>query len=175
MSLGWCFWHRNCFGCLICGKRLRLADTEGVDDQEDWETKRWGDHIGQAIKTGNRFRDEMEHVRSQRVRKPKAVELDEVPICGGCDDMLVETGACRHEVELFLGKGNVSQHDGGLSDARWDRLKQSRGGNGSYDEHPTWTGSRPGGGYMKSVRSKSDSVVSVTMTALIGTMAYADL
>lgn len=24
VSLGWCFWHRNCFGCLLCGTRLKL-------------------------------------------------------------------------------------------------------------------------------------------------------
>merc|ERR1712225_141435 len=22
VSLGWCFWHRGCFGCLLCGTRL---------------------------------------------------------------------------------------------------------------------------------------------------------
>lgn len=32
VSLGWCFWHRHCFGCLICGDRLKIEEGLGELD-----------------------------------------------------------------------------------------------------------------------------------------------
>lgn len=29
VSLGWCFWHRRCFGCLMCGMKIDLPGEEG--------------------------------------------------------------------------------------------------------------------------------------------------
>jgi hypothetical protein len=110
------------------------------------------------------LRDEDEMVRGFAVRRPEAVELSEVPVCARCDDMLVETGAYRDEVELFLGRTNVSRHDDGLSDARWERLKAS-GNDDGYDKHPMWHSSRARRNHRSSERrSKSESRVSISVT-----------
>lgn len=79
--MGWCFWHRHCFGCLVCGTRLRIGEGEG-----------------------------------------RAVELDDIPVCEGCDDALLDGGEDRDRVGLGLGRENVDRRDGGLGRARWERL-----------------------------------------------------
>ncbi len=30
VSLGWCFWHWGCFGCLVCGGKLCVPGDEDV-------------------------------------------------------------------------------------------------------------------------------------------------
>lgn len=76
-------------------------------------------------KSGNRLKDEIDTVKRKRKRKHAAVELDEVPVCHGCEGLLIETGPHREEVETFLGRSNVNQHDGGLGEQRWERIKNS--------------------------------------------------
>ena len=122
VSLGWCFWHRGCFGCLICGQPVEL-DFQELEANLGHSRGRGASF--RANKTGNKMKDEIEEVRQGRKRKAMAVELDEIPVCRGCDTMLVETGAHREEVGMFLGRGNVSQHDGGLGEARWKRLRRT--------------------------------------------------
>ena len=120
MSLGWCFWHAGCFGCLLCGQPL------GLDFKELDESLGYGRRSrSNTHKTGNKMRDEIEEVRQGRKRKALAIELDEIPVCRGCDIMLVETGAHREEVGMFLGRSNVGQHDGGLGEARWKKLRRT--------------------------------------------------
>ncbi|KUJ21012.1 uncharacterized protein LY89DRAFT_715304 [Mollisia scopiformis] len=54
VSLGWCFWHRACFGCLVCGTRMSVpCHKEGVD---------------------GRYRGEV----------GMGVELVDIPLCGVC-------------------------------------------------------------------------------------------
>ncbi|KFY04445.1 hypothetical protein O988_00781 [Pseudogymnoascus sp. VKM F-3808] len=77
VSLRWCFWHRCCFGCLICGTRLRPQEGEG------------------------------------------AVELDEIPVCEGCEEEVLDGDG------LGLGRENVDRRDGGLGKTRWERLVRS--------------------------------------------------
>lgn len=57
VSLGWCFWHRACYGCLVCGCRL-LARGVGVGDVFD----DGGEDLGRG----------------------KGREVEEVPLCGRC-------------------------------------------------------------------------------------------
>ncbi|KAH6606825.1 hypothetical protein Trco_005978 [Trichoderma cornu-damae] len=41
VSLGWCFWHRSCYGCLLCGSRaIRVRAKAG--DLPDDEGEGWG-------------------------------------------------------------------------------------------------------------------------------------
>ena len=122
MSLGWCFWHRGCFGCLICGQPVDLDFHELDQDLGYGRGRRASFRVS---KTGNKMRDEIEEVRQGRKRKAMAVELDEIPVCRGCDTMLIETGAHREELGMFLGRNNVSQHDGGLGEARWKKLRRT--------------------------------------------------
>jgi hypothetical protein len=35
VSLGWCFWHRGCFGCLICGTSLDPPIEVEVEEDSD--------------------------------------------------------------------------------------------------------------------------------------------
>jgi hypothetical protein len=35
VSLGWCFWHRGCFGCLLCGVGLGNVNTWAVGGGEE--------------------------------------------------------------------------------------------------------------------------------------------
>ena len=41
VSLGWCFWHRACFGCLVCGVGLPVPVTEGGNEVVGGEGQ-WG-------------------------------------------------------------------------------------------------------------------------------------
>ncbi len=117
MSLGWCFWHRGCLGCLICSQPININEDLLMLDEELPPS---------SAKTGNRMKDQMEEVRGGRLgrkRKAQAIELDEVPVCHACDAMLVETGAHRDEVGMFLAREHVGQRDGGLGKQRWKMLR----------------------------------------------------
>lgn len=107
---------------MICGQPVDL-DFHELDENLGYG-RRMGARPAQQ-RTGNKMKDQIEDVRQGRKRKAMAVELDEVPVCRSCDSMLVETGAHREEVGTFLGRSNVSQHDGGLGEARWKRLRRT--------------------------------------------------
>jgi len=93
VSLGWCFWHMSCFGCLLCGKSL---SGKGY----------WRDNDGSAdVREGN------------EKNKERGVELDMVPLCDWCG---IETAGYPAEAVLEKGLKNVSRRDGGLTR---DRLK----------------------------------------------------
>jgi hypothetical protein len=145
VSLGWCFWHAGCFGCLICGKRLHLDDwalrVDANGKLKEDATQHEGvhadpRHLKRAF-SGNQFLDDICQINRNRSKRPKAVELDVIPACKNCDEMLADTGAYRLEVEGFLGKSNVSRNDGGLAEARWDRLKVARDVDGSAEHEGT--------------------------------------
>lgn len=34
VSLGWCFWHKSCFGCLICGTRMSVPVGDDVTERK---------------------------------------------------------------------------------------------------------------------------------------------
>ena len=89
VSLGWCFWHRACFGCLVCGERMNLGAFE--------EEGRWGAWDEEAV--GKR-------------KRMIGVELERVPLCGVCE---IETVQAPYEVLVERGLETVSRFDGGLS------------------------------------------------------------
>jgi hypothetical protein len=72
VSLAWCFWHQECFGCLVCGERLALPDLK--------RAKKWGFWDGRG--------------------RRKGVELESVPLCRACEhEMLAEDAEKEREKE----------------------------------------------------------------------------
>lgn len=94
VSLGWCFWHRGCFGCLICGTKLRISDLNEDCTQSNYDAC-----------AGN----------------TAGVELNEIPLCEVCE---VETVGERRIDVLERGLDNISRFDGGLSRDRLNMLSE---------------------------------------------------
>lgn len=124
VSLGWCFWHRGCFGCLVCGTRLDVPGTAAGDrcgrgsqrvvgnaeDKGEWG--KWGKWDG----------SEDEGSMLERTRCI-GVELEEIPLCGVCG---VETAGESTDRVLERGLETVTKFDGGLSRDRLDVISEIR-------------------------------------------------
>jgi len=98
VSLGWCFWHCACFGCLVCGTRMSLPAKK-----KDGEWGQWDDDAS-----------------GERKRKI-GIELKHIPLCDNCD---IETASHNNKEVLERGLETVSRFDGGLSRDRLDMLSQ---------------------------------------------------
>lgn len=98
VSLGWCFWHRACYGCLMCGDR-RVVQGATVEQV-------FGRSGEGAVGRGGE-------------------EVEEVPLCARCVE---ETGCDRvdedHLIPMALGR--VDRFDGGLSRRRWESRQQQQ-------------------------------------------------
>jgi len=107
VSLGWCFWHWGCFGCLVCGERMAVPDVgkEPNDDgEEEKEGERWGS---------------WDSGLDTKRRGGVGAELSEIPLCRVCG---VETvGESRGQV-LERGLQTIDKFDGGLSRDRLEML-----------------------------------------------------
>lgn len=104
VSLGWCFWHRACFGCLVCGTRINVGEGECDGEWGKWE----------ALEEGG----------VSRGRKRKiGIELETIPLCGVCE---VETEGKNEKEVLETGLETVSRFDGGLSRDRYDMLSREK-------------------------------------------------
>jgi hypothetical protein len=94
ISLGWCFWHRGCFGCLVCGARVDLPDSgdSGDDDIRKREWRRWdGSH--------------------EERRRGVGVDLKSIPMCDVCgSDTAGQNEVLKKESET------VPKFDGGSSE-----------------------------------------------------------
>ncbi|RKF56824.1 hypothetical protein GcC1_193012 [Golovinomyces cichoracearum] len=101
VSLGWCFWHRSCFGCLICGMRIALPRNE--NDSE----------VNAEDLIGNR------HILNRI-----GIELNSVPLCEFCQ---IETGGEDEKQILERGLVTVSMFDGGVSRQRFELLGAKNG------------------------------------------------
>ena len=148
VSLGWCFWHRACYGCIFCGAR-RIVEgltVESVFEEDDGSAdEEW------AVEGKT---DGWERIEG----RGRARELEQVPICAHCVVELEQEDAERAEgvVKRALRAGD--RRDGGLARARWDegdatshphdtesfRERRRRfggdGANGSPDDDvPEWT------------------------------------
>lgn len=108
VSLGWCFWHRACYGCLLCGSKLigkgvplagLFADQESTDD-EDLETST----------------DEEKRVY---LGTKKGREIDQIPLCANC---MAEVDIDHLDERSVVQKGlrRTDQADGGMSRRRWE-------------------------------------------------------
>ncbi|TQS37118.1 hypothetical protein Golomagni_02419 [Golovinomyces magnicellulatus] len=101
VSLGWCFWHRSCFGCLICGMQIALPRNESDSEvnAEDLSENRHGfSRVG--------------------------IELNSIPLCEFCQ---VETGGEDEKQVLEKGLVTVSMFDGGISRQRFELLGAKNG------------------------------------------------
>ncbi|KAL2074413.1 hypothetical protein VTL71DRAFT_8191 [Oculimacula yallundae] len=114
ISLGWCFWHRACFGCLVCGTRLDVPGEE-VKGKEGPEIEKgeWGKCGGSDAEEGV-------------IRKTRCigVELEEIPLCTVFE---VETLGESDDRVLERGLETVTKSDGGLSRSRLDMLSEGHG------------------------------------------------
>lgn len=109
VSLGWCFWHWGCFGCLVCGERMTVPENDDVVDNGGEGKKREQNRSWGSWDTGT----------DAKRRRCLGVELSEIPVCRVCT---IETaGESRGEV-LERGLETVDRFDGGLSRDRLGML-----------------------------------------------------
>lgn len=97
VSFGWCFWHRACYGCLLCGSRLIYR---GPRVQELFE----GD-VGTAATVGGPLRG--------------GREVREAPLCAVCV-VEAEIDGVSEEGVVKRGLRRVERLDGGVTRKRWE-------------------------------------------------------
>jgi hypothetical protein len=110
VSLGWCFWHRACFGCLVCGTKMNVPNHYSEYSSESKRLRSWkgnGDEVGIQTKS----------------KRCIGVELDEISLCGVCG---IETAGESHGEVLERGLKTVSRFDGGLSRDRLGKLSEQQ-------------------------------------------------
>jgi hypothetical protein len=115
VSLGWCFWHSGCFGCLVCRTRMDIPGlqsgrvsghgiTRQVRGGGEWVTWDCSDDDGIGKRRGI------------------GIELDTIPLCNACS---VETASENPNQVLERGLECVSSFDGGLSRDRLEMLTKA--------------------------------------------------
>ncbi|KAJ8065461.1 hypothetical protein OCU04_006146 [Sclerotinia nivalis] len=114
VSLGWCFWHRGCFGCLLCGVRLGEAFLRDCESESEK-----GDGYGNGNGTGDGS-------------GKKGTELDKIPLCEWCETETKIKGYGEKKV-LERGLENVTKSDGGLTRCRLEKLDEDKGLGGKKD------------------------------------------
>lgn len=108
VSLGWCFWHRACYGCLLCGDR-RVVEGVSVGELFDYDDGGGGGEAGMGMGIG----------MDMNMGRGRGREVDEVPLCGKCADEMGEGKADdEHLVPMALER--IDWFDGGLSRRRWE-------------------------------------------------------
>ncbi|KAF7937452.1 uncharacterized protein EAE98_001766 [Botrytis deweyae] len=109
VSLGWCFWHRGCFGCLLCGVRLGERVLKECESECENGRGRYGNNGEEAC--GDRR---------------KGTELDKIPLCEWCETETKIKGYGEKKV-LERGLENVTKSDGGLTRCRLEKLDEDKG------------------------------------------------
>ncbi len=108
VSFGWCFWHRACYGCLLCGSRAVCAGTPlralfaDVEDGDGEDGKNW------------------------RRRRGGGREVNEPPLCAMCVVGVEVDGLGRRAV-LRKGLRRVDAVDGGVTRARRAMKEEAEG------------------------------------------------
>lgn len=115
VSLGWCFWHRGCFGCLLCG--VRLGERVLRECESECENGRG--------RFGNNGEDRCGDQR-------KGTELDKIPLCEWCETETKIKGYGEKKV-LERGLENVTKSDGGLTRCRLEKLDEDKGLGGNLN------------------------------------------
>ncbi|TGO42477.1 hypothetical protein BHYA_0008g00680 [Botrytis hyacinthi] len=115
VSLGWCFWHRGCFGCLLCG--VRLGERVLRECESECENGRG--------RYGNNGEDGCGDRR-------KGTELDKIPLCEWCETETKIKGYGEKKV-LERGLENVTKSDGGLTRCRLEKLDEDKGLGGNLN------------------------------------------
>ncbi|KAF7948970.1 hypothetical protein EAE96_008148 [Botrytis aclada] len=109
VSLGWCFWHRGCFGCLLCGVRLGEKVLRECESECENGRGRYGNTGEDGC--GDRGR---------------GTELDKIPLCEWCETETKIKGYGEKKV-LERGLENVTKSDGGLTRCRLEKLDEDKG------------------------------------------------
>ncbi|APA10412.1 hypothetical protein SS1G_07101 [Sclerotinia sclerotiorum 1980 UF-70] len=120
VSLGWCFWHRGCFGCLLCGVRLGEAFLRDCESESER-----GVEFGDGNRNGNGSETGDGSAR-------KGTELDKIPLCECCETETKIKGYGEKKV-LERGLENVTKSDGGLTRSRLEKLDEDKGLGGKKD------------------------------------------
>ncbi|KAI1434357.1 hypothetical protein GGR50DRAFT_407683 [Xylaria sp. CBS 124048] len=114
VSLGWCFWHRACYGCLFCGSK-RVVTAPSV--AELFETESHGKYqplLCYRTRENTSERDSLDTGDTKGFGR----EITEIPMCVNC------TVANEHDDAYKLlekAMDRVDKADGGLSRLRWDK------------------------------------------------------
>ncbi|KAI1800631.1 hypothetical protein F4811DRAFT_566760 [Daldinia bambusicola] len=107
VSLGWCFWHRACYGCLFCGSRLVVRGPTVAELFDD-------DYYYYCRDDGRVKRSRSRH---------GGRELEEVPTCANCAvECEIEGRDGGQGAVLQNALRRVDESDGGLANARWARI-----------------------------------------------------
>ncbi len=115
VSLGWCFWHRACYGCLFCGSRLLAQGVRVVDLYKDSGTP-----VENKDKNGSqRRRGEKDTPRESSLHLGKPLKVEVVPLCANC---VVEVELDKLDARSVLQRGlrRIDKVDGGLTRRRWE-------------------------------------------------------
>jgi hypothetical protein len=110
VSLGWCFWHRACFGCLMCGSQMSIPDKYGADH-------------GSSTASGNAEAEEDGITSNNEITREVGVELEEIPLCRVCK---IETAGDMEDEVLQRGLDTVTTFDGGLTRDRLNMLSSEK-------------------------------------------------
>ncbi|KAI9050056.1 hypothetical protein LZ554_006201 [Drepanopeziza brunnea f. sp. 'monogermtubi'] len=134
VSLGWCFWHSACFGCLVCGTKLDVpgsvkSDISCTEESTGNRSGEWGKWSGSK-----------EAGCAQGRTRCIGIELDEIPMCGVCE---VENAGETTDRVLERGLETVTKSDGGLSRIRLNMLSGVGDEKRNDERHPL--GSSPRG------------------------------
>ncbi|RWA06784.1 hypothetical protein EKO27_g8330 [Xylaria grammica] len=103
VSLGWCFWHRACYGCLFCGNK-GVVTAPGVAELFAEEREQGVGSGGEGEEMG------------------RARQISEIPLCAHCA-VACETDDRRSLLQRALRR--IDAADAGLSRLRW-RSKSAR-------------------------------------------------
>lgn len=118
VSLGWCFWHRGCYGCLMCGSRRVV---EGVKVEELFGSDEAQDGSGEA--------------EYGSLGRMKGREVDNIPLCAKCvEEISKEKLDEEHLIPMALGR--VDRFDGGLSRRRWEARREAEPPATAVPSHP---------------------------------------
>ncbi|KXJ94771.1 hypothetical protein Micbo1qcDRAFT_173542 [Microdochium bolleyi] len=111
VSLGWCFWHRSCYGCLFYGNK-KVITGPSVAEVFDYD----------GVKTET---EQGERMREGKDGTIKGREITVIPMCANC---LVDCDGDGVEHPHVLQKAlrRVDRADGGLSRLRWERREEDR-------------------------------------------------
>ena len=95
VSLGWCFWHRACYGCIFCSSRV-LARGPSVRDLF--------------------FLPDCSSTKDE-TRRGGVNEIEEIPLCQLCAREIEEDGVDEGEV-MRRGLERIAVVDGGVTTQR---------------------------------------------------------
>lgn len=125
VSLGWCFWHRACFACLLCKAPLSLDIWQLLAKESDeWMEREAAHKVTQETIPVNEGKASTNHWQSKlkdggvpverRTVRPGAIELEKVPLCADCERKELPHRSQRQ----LMGQVTKSLDDGGLSISR---------------------------------------------------------